>query len=212
MRLSEKTLELSICSQLAANLGRRVIWFGLTQRQEARAGFDACTRWGAQILILQFKASTHLRDGGATSRFSAPHRQMQALCARARGARQVFYVLPHLGTTEELSNNNDLLTQTWLLDASLLAPIQPPTTRRGTLRKGGEHHLDLAPPWVTVCSDPVKLGVVSLNSLAAEIGPASLPNLNQSLGDEIEGRAWPFSRKSLALAILPREALSRATR
>ena len=63
MRLSEKTLELTLCSQIATHLSRRMIWFGLTQDQEARAGFDACTRLNGRILILQFKASNKFVRG-----------------------------------------------------------------------------------------------------------------------------------------------------
>ena len=41
MRLSEKTFELNFCSQFAQLWGHyNIKWFGLTQRQEAKAGFD----------------------------------------------------------------------------------------------------------------------------------------------------------------------------
>jgi hypothetical protein len=210
VRLSEKTLELSICSQLAAALGRRVVWFGLTQQQEARAGFDACTRLGAQLLVLQFKASTTLRDGGKTRRFSAPHQQMMALRALARRPRGIFYALPNLGTTRELSKNSELLTQTWLLDVALLPALGPPTKRSGGIRRGGEHYLDLAPPVVTIWSDPQKLRLTTLAAIAAEFRlggapPAEAPGL-ATLFDEAHGGRWPFTRKSLALAILPEGA------
>ena len=214
MRLSEKTLELSICSQFAAQLGRRVVWFGLTQKQEARAGFDACTQWGARVLILQFKASNDLRDGGATRRFYAPHRQMQALRVRARASRRIFYVLPNLGTTQELAKDSDLLSQTWLLDVALIPLLPPPLTRRGTPRKSGEHHLDLTPPLVTVWSEPVELKVVSLESLASDLGgelPGPSADDSPGVMHEQEGQPWPFTRKSLALAIMP-DRLPRAER
>jgi hypothetical protein len=35
MRLSEKTLELNICAQISSLWHGDVIWFGLTQKQEA---------------------------------------------------------------------------------------------------------------------------------------------------------------------------------
>ena len=43
MRIAEKTIELNFCAQLTARC-RGLLWFGLTQKQEAAAGFDACTR------------------------------------------------------------------------------------------------------------------------------------------------------------------------
>lgn len=59
MRLSEKTLELNICAQATKYVGAQtnLLWFGLTQKQEACAGFDACTRLGGRLLVFQFKAS-----------------------------------------------------------------------------------------------------------------------------------------------------------
>ena len=37
MRLPEKTLELNFCAQFSEAFAGEVIWFGLSQRQEARA-------------------------------------------------------------------------------------------------------------------------------------------------------------------------------
>jgi hypothetical protein len=81
MRLSEKTLEINLCAQLSQVLGG-VIWFGLTQRQEAQAGFDVCTRLGGRLLILQFKASSYDVPGGR--RFVLKHDQLLALQVRCR--------------------------------------------------------------------------------------------------------------------------------
>ena len=50
MRLSEKTLELNICSQISNLLANRVFWFGLTQKQEAIAGFDSCFKLKGRLL------------------------------------------------------------------------------------------------------------------------------------------------------------------
>lgn len=36
MRLSEKTLELNICTQLHEMIRSRILWFDLTQKQEAK--------------------------------------------------------------------------------------------------------------------------------------------------------------------------------
>src|SRR5437868_9780797 len=87
MRLSEKTIELNYCAQateIFSSLGRSVIWFGLTQKQEAQAGFDAATRIGGRLLLLQFKASSHNVMipgplGGLARRFRAKHDQMVRL-------------------------------------------------------------------------------------------------------------------------------------
>jgi hypothetical protein len=64
MRLAEKTLELTLCHQIGATLfpwppwpprgGPQRIWFGLTQKQEAEAGFDAATRLHGGRLLLRF--------------------------------------------------------------------------------------------------------------------------------------------------------------
>jgi len=221
MRLSEKTLELSICSQFAALLNRQVIWFGLTQRQEARAGFDACTRLGARLVILQFKASNELRDGGATRRFRAPHRQMEALRRRVRGPREIFYVLPDLGTTHDLGTSWDLLSRTWVLDVALLPSLVPPVTWKGTPRS--DHYLDLAPPaagspsrLVTVRSDPVEVKAIPLSELAPQLlGVGEGRPEGAMLLDRSHGERSPFSRKSLALGIGPAAAsppASKATR
>lgn len=203
MRLSEKTLELSICSQLAALLKRRVIWFGLTQRQEARAGFDACAKLGLRLVIFQFKASRELRDNGSTRRFKAPHLQMEALRQRVRQRREVFFVLPHLGTTAELGLNSDLLSQTWVLDVADFPPLAPPTNADGSNRRSGEHYLDLAPPIVTVRSEPVPVKATTLLELADQLG-ADLEDRTSSRESSVLGpepERWPFSRKSLAVGI-----------
>ena len=54
MRISEKTIELNFCAQATFLCGLGLKWFGLTQRQEAKAGFDACGKLGGRLLILQF--------------------------------------------------------------------------------------------------------------------------------------------------------------
>jgi len=59
MRLSEKTIELTFCHQFGRLASSGLIWFGLTQKQESIAGFDACTKMRGRLLIFQFKASCH---------------------------------------------------------------------------------------------------------------------------------------------------------
>ncbi len=114
MRLAEKALELTLCCQLGGMLHGRwwpephllspqPLWFGLTQVQEARAGFDAATRLGnRQTLLLQFKAGDQLANGQV--RFTAQHHQLVALRERVRQSRLVYYVLPEVTRTSELGN------------------------------------------------------------------------------------------------------------
>src|SRR5262245_32723891 len=99
MRLSEKTLELNFCSQFRYLLRRNVLWFGLTQKQEAEAGFDACTKIGGRVIIFQFKAPFQKIGGGR--RFSAQHDQMMNLKKICKERFSVFYAFPLIGTTDE---------------------------------------------------------------------------------------------------------------
>jgi hypothetical protein len=149
--------------------------------------------------------SNTLRDNGATRRFSAPHLQMMALRRRAPHPRLVFYVLPDLGTTLELTQGLDLLSRTWLLDVATLPQLPPPTKEDGSLRRSGEHYIDLAPPWVTVHSDPVKVGAMQLDELARQLAVDAndLPRVSRLSSEWLNADDWPFSRKSLALAIGP---------
>jgi len=164
MRLSEKTIEINFCAQVGRRSPRELVWFGLTQAQEARAGFDVCTRLGGRLLLLQFKASAEIVRGAR--RFRAPHDQMLALKARCRDLeRAVFYVLPALGTTEEFARDRNLLRQSWLLDVADIPKLEPPTRNDGRPRRSRLHYLDLEPPIVTIHSEPVRVSVLSAGHL-----------------------------------------------
>ena len=160
MRLSEKTLELNICAQVAGYVfwphafpGHHLIWFGLTQRQEAEAGYDAWTRVGGRLLLLQFKASK--RRIGPSRRFTLDHDQLRNLRNRVRQHRRsVFYVFPLVGTSRELAGNPDLIPQTWLLDVAGLTNIPAPTKANGQPRRSGLHYADVTPGRVVLHSDP----------------------------------------------------------
>src|SRR6476660_672110 len=152
MRLAEKTIELTFCSQLTLLWGISLFWFGLTQKQEAQAGFDAAARLGGRLFILQFKASQHVVTSGR--RFHAPHTQMSNLIQRCRGPRSIFYVLPALGTTLEIAGDIDLVSRSWLLDVNDLRGVSPPVTPWNTPRKRGSHYFDLSPPEVLI-HDPL---------------------------------------------------------
>lgn len=180
MRLSEKTIELNFCAQFTRHCPKPVSWFGLTQRQEAQAGFDACTKLGGRLLIFQFKASNHMLSSGRRQ-FRLNHDQMTKLQARVNGfQRSVFYVFPLLGTTSELHKSRDILDQSWFLDLALLPSIMPPTKRDGTPRKSRVHYADVAPGIATLHSEPVDVGLLS----ATEYVGANFPGA--------DGFNWAF--------------------
>ena len=167
MRVSEKTLEINICAQIHSALSphMNLLWFGLTQRQEARMGFDACTRVGGRLLVFQFKASNHRLQSGAR-KFQLSHAQLRALHRLAGHAtRSVFYAFPLVGSTQELLNHRDLLDVTWLLDVSRLPALSAPTKANGMLRRSGRHNAYVVPPIVTIRSDPVELPLIRMRDL-----------------------------------------------
>ncbi len=158
MRLSEKTIELNICAQINALTKQQLIWFGLTQIQEARAGFDAFTNIGGKLLILQFKASNKTVKG--FRRFYLNHSQMDNLRNRCKATkRSVYYVFPLVGSSLELAKNPDLIDQTWVLDVAKLAGISAPTTSRDQIRKSGNHLVDVEPGYATIHSEPVSIAL-----------------------------------------------------
>lgn len=145
-KLSEKTLELNLCSQIASLLSlnsqnaNSVFWFGLTQTQERDWGFDACARIGqGRMIILQFKSAvkTGFPD---LRRFHAPHEQMVDLINRSKEfENSVFYVLPEVMNFADLRGGDfDLLSSTWLLNVNHL-PDPMPTSGR----KSGMHNIEI---------------------------------------------------------------------
>lgn len=195
MRLSEKTLELNFCAQVERRAGRPCLWFGLTQRQEARAGFDAAMRSGGRLFLFQIKASNHLLKGG-WRQFRAQHRQMTALQQRVRAARRsVFYVLPLLGATAEIPPSRDWLDKTWLLDvADLPDPMPAPTVRQTSRRrKSGIHYIRAAPYVAMIHSEPSEVRLESAAELAATAFERS-PGINELLLNEESERELEFER------------------
>ncbi len=166
MRLAEKTIELNWCAQLGPFLKRRLVWFGLTQAQEFEAGFDAYTRLGGALLVLQFKASNHVLGGGLR-RFYAQHHQLEALRALGhRRANSVFYVFPGVGNTKELSANPDIIAQSQLLNAaSIPLSVGVPTIKSGAPRKSAVHYIDVGRGVATIHSEPTNVGLVSARQL-----------------------------------------------
>lgn len=179
MRLSEKTLELNICAQVTKRARASVTWFGLTQKQEARAGFDACTKLGGRLLIFQFKAASRVLKS-KKHMFLVPHDQLLALKARVKShMRSVFYAFPLVCTTVELGRSNDLLGATIVVDVAHLPALAEPTTRKGVPRKNGCHNVYVDVAGVTFHSEPTEVPSFSLAhfvdrgfSGADGIGPA----------------------------------------
>ncbi|OIQ60534.1 hypothetical protein MTIN_18810 [Moorella thermoacetica] len=206
MRLSEKTIELNFCAQSSAFLNQRLIWFGLTQKQEAKAGFDACTRVNGRLMIFQFKASNMNIRGGR--RFNAPHNQMQNLINRVRHfQRSVFYVFPLIGTTYELEyNNGDILSNTWLLDVATIPPLPLPTTRRGTPRSKGIHYIDVIPPKAIIHSEPVEVNLINAAEFLSQGAPGvdGIQNLFVREDHDFEEYHLIFRKNTCGAILLPR--------
>lgn len=206
MRLAEKTIELTFCAQLAVHWGMPVFWFGLTQKQEARAGFDAAVRTGGRLYIFQFKASAKIVAGGR--RFQAPHSQMSNLIQHCRSSRSVFYVLPDLGTTLDIASDIDLLDRTWLLDADDLRDVAPPVTPWNTPRKNGAHYFDLVAPLVHI-HDPLYekkvFAASALPRLEERSGLAS-ELLNEIGFNEFWSTRARFTGTVAALVVVPQQA------
>lgn len=159
MKLSEKSIELSFCSQLAERLSiRDAIWFGLTQKQEREMGFDACSSIDGHLLILQFKASkrfVNLKYSGEghktkSRRYTVPHEQLSKLKqVSAYYPDCVYYLFPDIGDTSELITNRDLISQSWLLNVEdIRKNIEVPSN------KGKEHYAYMAPPKFELRSKP----------------------------------------------------------
>ena len=149
MRLSEKTIELTFCSQFAVELGiREVIWFGLTQKQERQLGFDVCSKVNGRVLIIQFKASNnivmHNRFNRPRRRFTLPHVQLDCLQTLANTFPDcVYYAFPNLGSTSDLSRNRNLINQTWFLDVSNLPYPYPVPQNKAKIHYAYLDHPDL---------------------------------------------------------------------
>ncbi|MGB5909060.1 MAG: hypothetical protein WBG87_16740 [Stenotrophomonas maltophilia] len=194
MKLSEKTLELNICAQASRLLGAKhqILWFGLTQKQEAKAGFDACTKLAGRLLIFQFKASNRLLKSNERV-FLAPHDQLDALRNQVKASsRSVFYAFPLVGSTSELKKNPDLLSQTWLVDVASLSSIGLPTKSDGTLRKNGCHNVYVTPKKAVFHSEPVSAEAMSFGSFI-ETGFPGADGIDRVFARDFE-RFWDFAR------------------
>ncbi len=157
-RLSEKTLELNFASQLNHRCGGSLLWFGLTQKQEAECGFDIATRVGSALFIVQMKASSNVLKRSGARRFKVPDDQLQQLRKiNVSGAplpsRSVFYAFPVIGSVDELAVHPNVLANTWLCDVADCVAVGAPSKTNGSLRKDGCHYVH-----VSAGTPPLKVG------------------------------------------------------
>ncbi len=155
--LTEKTLELTFCSQFASENAfvhhvpwpHRIVWFGLTQLQENQLGFDAATSLGGFAILFQFKAS-HTVTKKRGRRFKVEHEQMSILRQSfGHHAGSCFYVFPDVGNIHELAPiHSDVIGNSWLMDVARLPnPIPPPLKSDNSgLRKDECHFAYLGNP------------------------------------------------------------------
>jgi hypothetical protein len=177
VRVAEKTVELNFCKGFPLVVGHDLLWFGLTQKQEAKAGFDACAKSGSTLMLFQFKASRVVLKNGSR-RFLAEHDQMQILRDQVKMNRRVYYVLPVIGTTAEICGGLCFSHCSRYLDVSQLPGIIPPPLAKGVkppaVRKNNCHYIDMA--WTLntaiVHSDPFEVNLLSAEDFAgASEGP-----------------------------------------
>ena len=211
MRLSEKTIELTFCHQAGRFFGSNMIWFGLTQEQEAKMGFDACTKLGGRLLIIQFKASAKVLKKTEERQFKAQHEQMKNLKRICRGRRAIYYAFPSIGTTREIAANSDLLEQTGMLDVGDLPdPIPEPTRMDGKgLRKSGLHYVNVKSGVARICSDEFKVKVRKATSvfhgISTSLHQGEAVNIQYGLGidgwQEFDSIRKNFTRNALGAII-----------
>jgi hypothetical protein len=172
--VSEKTVELNVCAQVPALAGQRLLWFGVTQKQERKLGFDAAVRLNGRVLLFQFKASNWTLSGGER-RFQVSHDQLRALRRQLKAHRRtVFYAFPMIGETAEIgANAGDFLSTTWLVDVADLDTLREPTRRDGRPRLTKRHYVDLRPPRAVFHSEPTDVEVLNARSFFEEGMPGA---------------------------------------
>lgn len=222
MALSEKTLEINICAQLAehirAKYGLRVFWYGLTQAEEAKLGYDTSFKVGALQTVFQFKApkslltrTSYVRSSGVPMKaggyvYDVPHAQMQTLLGHVTTNPQIagFYCFP---TVFNVPPSNFMLDKTLLVGLSGLIGLPPSS------RSNGDHRAYIYPAGAGVgtawfCSDPLKLGASNIvdvvNGLIDQwIKDDFQPSLNEKRPFQVEDEAaWG----GVVMSILPPRA------
>lgn len=221
-RLSEKTLELNFASQLNHRCGGMLLWFGLTQKQEAECGFDIATKSGNSLFIVQMKASSHILKGSDARKFKVPDDQLQSLRAiKVAGLslpkRSVFYAFPVIGTVGELTAHPDIVHNTWLCDVTDCGAVAAPTKADGTLRKDGCHYVHVLPgkpplstgvPGIAEWhSKPVEVAAIPAGGFASELdsrdaGRGLLSVLNDNHFSDFWRLCECFQRKAFGIVQL----------
>lgn len=189
-RVSEKTLEVNICSELL-NLIRRIpgcngaFWIGMKQKQEALNGIDELIHNvpAGLHLALQFKAPRPWPPDGKPFYFTINERQHSHLhrLATVRPSA-VHYVFPHYNTFGSIRRDSPaLLARTYLLSVARLGTLAASSSKRGT------HKVESHPPAAFVYSDPVETELEPATSAVARLlsdGP------NAALLDHEMLRVW----------------------
>jgi len=212
-RIAEKSIELTTCAQLGTSVGKRMVWFGLTQAQERKYGYDAATNLGGRAFILQFKASRTITKRGVYKGqrlFQCQHDQMKELISSfGKTPNSCFYLLPGIGTFSEMQAvKGDLISNAYLVDISkipekVISQKNPPKKHR--------MYLDTAKPSVTIRSEPhVVDGVLKAYSLGDILRESveALPRAEQILRiardtEEQDRRHPTLFFKNAALIVIP---------
>ncbi len=188
--VSEKTLEVNICSELLGRIRdlpgcRRAFWISMKQRQEALNGIDELihnVRTGVH-LALQFKAPRSWPPNGKPFYFTINERQHGHLHRLATTRpKAVHYVFPHYNTFASMRRVSPaLLSQTYFLSVANLGRLPPSSNKRGT------HTVESRPPAAFVYSDPVEAELVP----AAEVVQGLLGDgPNDALLDHEQLKDW----------------------
>ena len=209
-KLSEKTIELSACTQIGQRLPPPVVWFGLTQVQEHKFGFDAAMDLGGNAFILQYKASDYVLKNGkykGCRRFYCQHKQLQNLTTILKGSpNSCFYFLPGLGSESELrKEKGDILKSAWLFDvASITKPIMSP----GRAKDYHYFDLDVSKPMLTIHSEIHEPPIFPATSLFTIADRDQFPKTVDLIGklrnfaDDQKAMATLFT-KYATLAVMP---------
>jgi hypothetical protein len=108
--------------------------------------------------------------------------------------RGVFYALPLLRTTLEISKNPNVLAQSRLLDVAMLpSTIPPPTTKSGITRKSQLHYIDAFDAHAEVHSEPFNVPLMEAPALLHDV--EDLP----SVADWFQGSFESFGALRRAL-------------
>lgn len=221
-KLSEKTLEINFASQLNHYCGGDLLWFGLTQKQEAECGFDIATRIGSALFIVQMKASAHLLKSSGARKFKVPDEQLNQLrnikvAGKVLPKHSVFYAFPVIGTVSELNAYSDVVANTWLCDVADCGAVGAPTKTDGNLRKDECHYVNVSPGKPPIAagqigeaiwhSEPVEVAATTALRFAEDLagreaGRGLLSVLNDNSFEDFWHLCEVFHRKAFGIVQL----------